>query len=146
MTIGDSRLSSCFDIGDKIRIFTYPYILKVIYMPIDQQFRDEVMRLHAQICGGLADPTRILILYSLADQTHSVGDLAKLVDLSQPTVSRHLKVLRERNLVQATREGNNVYYSLTDRRVIEALDLMRAVMADHLTRQANLVEKVSINL
>jgi len=114
-------------------------------MPINQQLHDEVMRLHAQVCAGLADPTRILILYSLSEQSRSVGDIAKLLELNQPTTSRHLQVLRDRKLVLATREGNNVYYSLTDRRVIEALDLLRAVLADSILRQASLAEVVDKN-
>ena len=113
-------------------------------MAMDQQLRDEVMRLHAQVCGGLADPSRILILYSLADGPHSVSELVKMLDASQPTVSRHLQVLRDRNLVLANREGSNVYYSLVDPRILQALDLLRAVLADNLQRQGTLVEKVDL--
>ena len=108
--------------------------------PIDQSLRDEVNLLHAEICGGLADPTRILILYSLAEQSRSVSDIVKILDMNQSTVSRHLQVLRNRKLVSANREGQNVYYSLTDHRVIEALDLLRAVLSDQINRQASLVE------
>ena len=108
-------------------------------MNLDPQFTDEINRLHAQICGGLADPTRILILYSLSEKPCSVTELIQKVDAPQPTVSRHLQVLRERSMVHAEREGNNVYYSLVDNRVIEALDLMRAVLADVLKKQASLI-------
>jgi DNA-binding transcriptional ArsR family regulator len=100
------------------------------------------MRLHAQICGGLADPTRILLLYSMADKPRSVGELVKMLEISQPTVSRHLQNLRDRGLVNAAREGQNVFYSLADPRVIQALDLLRAVLADNLSRQGTLAEKV----
>jgi DNA-binding transcriptional ArsR family regulator len=111
-------------------------------MMINQQLHDEVMRLHAQVCGGLADPTRILILYSVSEQPRSVGDLAKILEISQPTTSRHLQYLRDRGLVNGTREGQNVFYSLADPRIIQALDLLRAVLADNLSRQASLAENV----
>lgn len=111
---------------------------------IDQQLRDEVMRMHAQVCAALADPTRILILYSIADQPRSVGDMVKVLGINQPTVSRHLQNLRDRHLVSATREGQNVFYSLVDARIIQALDLLRAVLADTLSYQATLAEKVDI--
>ena len=114
-------------------------------MNLDQQLKDEVNRLHAQICGGLADPTRILILYSLSEQPCSVTELTLKLDSPQPTISRHLQVLRERNMVHAERDGNNVYYSLVDERVIEALDLMRSVLADVLKKQASLISS-EINL
>lgn len=111
-------------------------------MMINQQLHDEVMRLHAQVCGGLADPTRILILYSVSEQPRSVGDLARILEISQPTTSRHLQNLRDRGLVIGTRDGQNVFYSLADPRIIQALDLLRAVLADNLSRQASLAEKV----
>lgn len=113
-------------------------------MPIDQQLHDEIMHLHAEICAGLADSTRILILYSLAEQPRSVNEIVKMLNLNQPTVSRHLQVLRSRKLVSAAREAHNVIYSLSDHRVIEALDLLRAVMSSQLTRQADLAEKVDL--
>jgi ArsR family transcriptional regulator len=61
----------------------------------------------------------------------------------QPTVSRHLKVLRERRLVRSERDGGSVRYSLADERVIEALDIMRAVLLGGLTQQAKLAQGLS---
>ena len=112
---------------------------------IDQRFRDEVIQMHAQICAGLADPTRILILYSVAEQPRSVGELAKLLNIPQPTTSRHLQNLRERKLVVAKRDSQNVYYSLSDPRIIAALDLLRSVLADSLTYQGTLADTVEVN-
>ena len=97
------------------------------------------------MCDSLADPTRILILYSLTDQPHPVGELVKIVEVNQPTVSRHLQILRERGLVTATREGQSVFYSLADQKIIQALDLLRAVLSDNLSRQGALAESVEIN-
>ncbi|MCX6053979.1 MAG: metalloregulator ArsR/SmtB family transcription factor [Chloroflexi bacterium] len=112
---------------------------------IDSQLRDEVMRMHAQVCAALADPTRILLLYSISEQPRSVGDLVKALGINQPTVSRHLQNLRDRRLVTATRDGQNVYYSLVDSRIIQALDLLRAVLADDLSYQGILAEKVDVS-
>ena len=61
---------------------------------MDLSLREEIFRLHASVCGGLADPNRILILYTLANKPHNVSDLAEVLMISQPTVSRHLKTLR----------------------------------------------------
>ncbi len=100
----------------------------------------EIRELHAQICQALADPTRIMLLYTLAESSKNVGELAGELGLSQPNVSRHLKVLRERGMATATRDGANVVYSLADKRVIKALDLMREVLADQLAQRAQLAE------
>lgn len=105
--------------------------------------RDEINILHAQVCSGLADPNRILILYELAGGSHNVSDLAATLDIPQPTVSRHLKILRERDMVTAERDGQSVYYSLADKRVIQALDLLRAMLADSLENQIDLARSAS---
>lgn len=99
----------------------------------------EVDQLHAEICAGLADPKRILILYELAAGPRNVTELAHSLNLSQPLVSRHLKVLRDRGMVLATRQGVAVEYQLADRRLIEALDILRAVLHDSLSRRAELM-------
>jgi DNA-binding transcriptional ArsR family regulator len=111
---------------------------------IDQQLTNEVMRLHAQICAALAEPTRILILYSLSEKPYSVGELVKIHGVNQPTVSRHLQNLRNSQLVNATREGQSVVYSLSDARVIQALDLLRSVLADQLSYQGQLAENTEV--
>ena len=110
---------------------------------MEQTLVEEVNLLHAQMCQGLADPTRILILYLLADSPRYVTELAEALEVRQPTVSHHLKVLRERGLVTTAREGNAIRYELRDRRVVEALELLRAVMADILAEQAKLVSAVA---
>jgi len=112
---------------------------------IDAQLRDEIMRMHAQVCAALADPNRILILYSVLDQPRSVGDLVKLLGTSQPTVSRHLQNLRDRHMVISTRDGQNVFYSLSDPRIIQALDLLREVLADDLSYRGSLAGKVDLS-
>jgi DNA-binding transcriptional ArsR family regulator len=112
-------------------------------MPITSGLRQEITLLHAQVCQGLADPKRILILYALADGPRRVTDLADALGVPQPTVSHHLKILRERGLVVAEQEGTAVYYALADERVIQALDLLRDVLRTQLALRADLVEHLS---
>ena len=108
-------------------------------MTVDNHLREEVTQLHAQVCSGLADTNRILILYTLNEQSHNVSELSEILGLPQPTTSRHLKVLREPGLVVAERDAQSIYYTLADQRVIEALDLLRSVLNDKLEAQAQLV-------
>lgn len=98
----------------------------------------EVNALHAEICAGLADPKRIVLLYELADGPKNVTDLVEALGMAQPSVSRHLKVLRDRGMVIATRLGPTVEYRLSDERLIQALDLLRAVLRDTLAHRAEL--------
>lgn len=105
----------------------------------------EITALHADICSALADQNRILILYALNEKPCNVSELAEAVGLSQPATSRHLNLLRERGLVIARREGQSVINTLADARIIQALDLLRAVLASNLKSRAALVNTVGEN-
>jgi ArsR family transcriptional regulator len=98
----------------------------------------EILQLHAEICAGLADPNRIMILYALSHGSRNVTEIFSELDMAQPLVSRHLKVLRERGMVTSEKRGTAVIYSIADQRLIQALDLLRAVMHDNLTKRAEL--------
>ncbi len=100
----------------------------------------EITQLHAEICAGLADPNRIMILYALSQGPRHVTELCNELKMAQPLVSRHLKVLRERGMVTTRRQGTIIEYALADQRLVQALDLLRAVMRDGLARRAELVE------
>ena len=106
---------------------------------MEHPLEQEVNLLHAQVCQGLADPKRILLLYALSGGPQRVTDLAREINVPQPTASHHLKILRERGLVLTERDGTAVYYSLADHRVIEALDILREMLADLLAQRASLM-------
>ena len=113
---------------------------------MDRNLREEVNQLHAHVCSGLADTNRILLLYTLSEHPRNVSELAEMLNTPQPTISRHLKILRERGMVVAHREGQAVVYSLSDPRIIQALDLLRAVMTDNLRNQAALASDIEEDL
>jgi len=110
---------------------------------ISPALTQEITALHAGICSALADPRRILLLYALNERPRNVSELARELGISQPTASRHLNLLRERGLVTAKREGQSVVNSLADQRIIQALDLLREVLASNLQGQAALAESVT---
>jgi DNA-binding transcriptional ArsR family regulator len=105
----------------------------------------EINQLHARICSAISEPNRILLLYAVADKPLNVNKLAEIVGISQSAASRHLRVLRERGLIQAQRDGTQVIYSLADDRFIQALDLLREVMLDQLSQQADLIKQNQSN-
>ena len=109
---------------------------------MDERLEYQVNLLHASICQVMADPKRILILYALSDGPKYVHELAEALETPQPTVSRHLKTMRERKIVNAQRDGTSVLYSLADTRVIDALDIMRLVLRDMLARDAELASRL----
>jgi DNA-binding transcriptional ArsR family regulator len=103
----------------------------------------EINVLHAELCSALAEPTRLLILYILAEEPCNVSVLTQKLAIPQPSISRHLRILRDGGLVRATRQGPSVLYELIDRRVIEALDLLRGVLRDRIQRHADLIDELA---
>jgi DNA-binding transcriptional ArsR family regulator len=69
-------------------------------------------RTYSKYFKAFGDPTRLRILTLLAPGEMTVGEIVKDVGLSQPTVSRHLAILREAEVVVNRRDGQQVYYSL----------------------------------
>ena len=110
---------------------------------LNQSLEQEIGLLHERICSALGDATRILILYLLARQEMYVNEIAEELNQPQSTVSRHLKVLRERGLVLTARQGTAILYSLADQRIIDALDIMRAILAEQIMTQAAITGAIS---
>lgn len=88
--------------------------------------------LHAQILKSLAQPRRLMILDYLHAGERSVGELAELLDLPQANVSQHLAILRAQDIVATRREGNTIFYSLVDPRIVQACDIFHEVLADRM--------------
>ncbi len=109
---------------------------------ISQTLAQEVSQLEADLCFALADPTRILLLYALDEQPRNVTELTQELNITQPTASRHLKILRDRGLVRPNRQGVVIQYELNDKRLIQALDLLRTVLRDRIAYRANLMEEI----
>lgn len=106
---------------------------------VSQTLVQEITQLHADFCSALADSTRLILLYALSSGPRNVTELTEELGMPQPTVSRHLKILRDRGLVAATRQGMTVQYALTDGRILEALDTLRAIMRDRIQFRASLI-------
>ena len=122
-------------------LFTSILIPVCIYVALSNlTLPQEINQLHANICSAISDPKRILLLYAINEKPLNVNGLAEKLEISQPAASRHLKVLKERGLIQAHREGANVIYTLTDDRLIQALDLLREVMFDQLAHRVDLLQ------
>jgi ArsR family transcriptional regulator len=103
----------------------------------------EFVALHANLASALADTPRLMLLDMLAEQPCNDSRLAQKLELPQPSISRHLKVLHESGLVQSHRQGMRDEYELTDRRVFQALDILRAVLQDHIQSRVDLIHEVN---
>ena len=87
---------------------------------------DDVVKKQAEYCKALSDPARVRIIYALADKDLCVCELIDILQMQQTTVSHHLKVLKYAGIIEDRKSGQWVYYSLTDKKVLDALKTLGA--------------------
>lgn len=96
------------------------YLVESCCTPITNAMGADQAEEMASLLKVLADPARLRIVSMLANADEvCVCDLTEPLDLSQPTVSHHMKVLREAGLVEAERRGKWIFYSLVSQRITE---------------------------
>lgn len=76
---------------------------------------------------AMSNKHRLLILCNLVDNERSVGELEKIVGLSQSALSQHLARLRKEEVVKTRRDAQTIYYSLQDENVVEVLQLLFSI-------------------
>jgi ArsR family transcriptional regulator len=79
-----------------------------------------------EFCKALADDTRQQILVMLLDGEKCVSDIVEVFDMSQPTISHHLSILKRFNLVTSRKEGKLVYYDINRNNVVECCGQLMA--------------------
>jgi ArsR family transcriptional regulator len=92
------------------------------------QLREDIERMHGQICYALREPVRILMLFVIGEEGRYVNEISELLEIPQSTASRHLAVLRERGLVETERQGTSIKYRLTNVHILSILDDMRRMV------------------
>jgi len=80
------------------------------------------------------------IIDLLQDGERSVTELLQVTNISQANLSQHLALMRDKGMVIARREGVNVYYRLSNPKIIQACELMRQVLLEQLESAGELAE------
>ncbi len=101
----------------------------------------EMQRFKAEFFKALAHPLRIRILELLADGDKNVNEIQNLVGSEGSAVSQQLTVLRAKNIVTGTKDGNRVVYSLRDPMIIELLSVARQIFNNHLVDTITMLDK-----
>ena len=97
------------------------------------RMQDALRQFKADFFQALAHPTRIAIVEHLRHGELSAGALIERLGVEQANASQHLSVLRTKNIVVSRKAGNQVFYSVRDPLIIEALDVMRRYFHAHMT-------------
>lgn len=99
----------------------------------------EIFEIHAEFCKTLANPKRLIIIRSLENTERTVGEFSEILNLPIANISQHLKALRDHDIVTTRKEGQKVYYSLTDPRLVDACDLIRQIIVDLNKRKGKII-------
>ena len=98
-----------------------------------------IFQLHADVCKALAHAKRLEIVHILKDKEAAAGDIVKQMGIPKANVSQHLAVMRKAGVLNARREGLNVYYRITSPKIARACNLMREVLLEHHMKRGNLL-------
>lgn len=79
-------------------------------------------RFKATVLNALADPVRLEILAFLRDKEKCVCEIVPYLNLIQPVVSRHLKILKDTGIVRCRKDGTKRMYSVVDHRIYAVVD------------------------
>jgi len=90
----------------------------------------EVFKEHAELLKALSHAKRLEIIHLLRNQKLSVSEIQEMLDLPQANLSQHLMTLREAGVMNAEREGKQIYYSLAHKNFIKASDLIRQILIE----------------
>ena len=82
------------------------------------------MNLRRDVFQAIADPTRRAILVLVASQSMTAGTIAANFDTARPTVSKHLQILAECELLQPEQNGREIYYHLNPQKMKEIADFI----------------------
>lgn len=103
-----------------------------------QQFKADFFK-------ALAHPLRIRILELLAEGDKNVNEIQNLVGSEGSAVSQQLTILRNKNIVTGTKDGNRVIYTLRDPMIVELLRVARQIFNNHLVDTISMLDMFSDN-
>src|SRR3989344_4111213 len=102
----------------------------------------ELYKIHAELCKTFSNPTRLEILNLLRDKEMSVTELIGKTKLSQANISQHLSIINSKGIVISDRKGKNIYYKLTNPKIIKAFDIIREVLTERLKKNGRFIQEL----
>lgn len=90
----------------------------------------KIFELQAELLKSLAHPRRLEIVQLLRGQELNVTDIYEMLDLPQANISQHLMILRDMGVVNARRDGKQIFYALAHPKIIAGCDALREMLID----------------
>jgi ArsR family transcriptional regulator len=100
---------------------------------------EKIFELHADVCKVFSNAKRLEILNTLRDKEMTASELIERIGLSKANLSQHMSILKSKGVVLTRREGVNIYYCISNPKIIQACDLMREVLLEQLQEKGKMV-------
>ena len=104
----------------------------------------DLYEIQADICNTLGNAKRIRILDALQNGELTVNELVDIVGISPANISQHLGIMRQKGILTSRREGVNIFYKISNRKVSKACALMREVLIEQLEEGQKIAKKFSL--
>jgi len=110
---------------------------------MNKTMEEKMFQMHAEVCKSMANPTRLKIMNLLRAGEKSVEELKRRLGLPKANLSQHLSILRQRGIVSTRRAGLNIYYKVTNPKMIKVCDILREVLLEQLQEGEKLVRGIT---
>jgi ArsR family transcriptional regulator len=97
--------------------------------------KKDFYELHANICSIFSSPLRLEILDILKDRELTVTEILESMNISKTNLSQHLSLMKDRGILKSRREGQHIYYSVANVKIIQASELMGEVLRELMDEQ-----------
>jgi ArsR family transcriptional regulator len=99
---------------------------------------ENIFELHADVCKVFSNGKRLEILNTLRDKEMTASELIEKIRLSKANLSQHMSILKLKGVVVSRREGLNIFYRISNPKIIQACDLMREVLLEQLQEKGKM--------
>lgn len=99
-----------------------------------------IFEFQAEVCKTIANPKRLEIIHALKEGEKTVTELVDLLKVPKANVSQHLSMMRAKGVLVNRRDGVNIYYSISNPKVVQACTLMKEVLTEQMRKQRKLIE------
>ncbi len=94
---------------------------------------------HAEMCKVFSHPKRLELINTLRENEMSAGEIGERLHITPANLSQHLTMMKERRILVSRKEGNAVYYRITNPRLLEAFDMLREILFEQIRQDAALI-------
>lgn len=99
-----------------------------------------IFEMQAEVCKTIASPKRLEIIHALKNGEKTVSELVKILGVPKANVSQHLAVMRHKGILKTRRNGVNIFYSISNPKVIKACLLMKEVLTEQMRESSKIIQ------